>query len=75
MTLGFTCILDVKSQFSHCILVCFTRKSKCEVEGELSAKCREVLKILFEELIPKAGNAEAKVFYLKMKGRGRDSRL
>lgn len=39
-----------------------------KVEGELSGKCREVLKILFEELIPKAGSSESKVFYLKMKG-------
>ena len=28
----------------------------------------QVLKILFEELIPKAGSSESKVFYLKMKG-------
>ncbi|CAK9114055.1 Protein BMH2 [Durusdinium trenchii] len=40
-----------------------------KVESELSGKCREVLKILFEELIPKAGSSESKVFYLKMKGR------
>jgi hypothetical protein len=30
-----------------------------------------VLKILFEELIPKAGSSESKVFYLKMKGEPR----
>ncbi|CAJ1427766.1 unnamed protein product [Effrenium voratum] len=39
-----------------------------KVEAELNGKCREVLKILFDELIPKAGSSESKVFYLKMKG-------
>ncbi|XP_070821951.1 14-3-3 protein beta/alpha-B-like [Chaetodon trifascialis] len=38
------------------------------IEAELENICREVLGLLEESLIPKAGAAESKVFYLKMKG-------
>ncbi|CAE7734569.1 BMH2 [Symbiodinium sp. CCMP2592] len=44
------------------------QKYREKVETELANKCREALKILFEELIPKAGTSDSKVFYLKMKG-------
>lgn len=39
-----------------------------KVEVELRDICQNVLNLLDEHLIKKAGNAESKVFYLKMKG-------
>lgn len=39
-----------------------------QVEQELNDICQDVLKLLDEFLIVKAGAAESKVFYLKMKG-------
>jgi len=39
-----------------------------KVEGELRDICQDVLGLLDQFLIPKASNAESKVFYLKMKG-------
>jgi len=39
-----------------------------KVEKELRDICNDVLSLLGEYLIPKASNAESKVFYLKMKG-------
>jgi len=39
-----------------------------KVETELRDICQDVLRLLDEYLIPKASNAESKVFYLKMKG-------
>lgn len=39
-----------------------------KVEGELKEICNDVLGLLDKYLIPKASNAESKVFYLKMKG-------
>merc|ERR1711973_302784 len=39
-----------------------------KVEGELKDICNDVLGLLDKFLIPKASNAESKVFYLKMKG-------
>jgi 14-3-3 protein beta/theta/zeta len=39
-----------------------------KVEAELREICQEVLNLLDKFLIPKASNAESKVFYLKMKG-------
>jgi len=39
-----------------------------KVEGELKEICNDVLNLLDKYLIPKASNAESKVFYLKMKG-------
>merc|ERR1711997_966789 len=39
-----------------------------KVEGELRDICKDVLGLLDQYLIPKASNAESKVFYLKMKG-------
>jgi len=39
-----------------------------KIEKELKDICNEVLSLLDKFLIPKAGNAESKVFYLKMKG-------
>uniref|UniRef100_A0AC35UH83 14_3_3 domain-containing protein n=1 Tax=Rhabditophanes sp. KR3021 TaxID=114890 RepID=A0AC35UH83_9BILA len=38
------------------------------IEGELRSICLDVLDLLEKFLIPKAGNPESKVFYLKMKG-------
>jgi len=38
------------------------------VEKELKEICQDVLSLLDKHLIPKAGNPESKVFYLKMKG-------
>ena len=39
-----------------------------KVEKELKEICYDVLGLLDKQLIPKASNAESKVFYLKMKG-------
>lgn len=39
-----------------------------KVEKELKEICKDVLLLLDNYLIPKAGNPESKVFYLKMKG-------
>jgi 14-3-3 protein beta/theta/zeta len=39
-----------------------------KVEKELKDICQDVLNLLDNHLIPKAGNPESKVFYLKMKG-------
>ena len=39
-----------------------------KVENELRDICNDVLRLLDDFLIPKASNAESKVFYLKMKG-------
>jgi len=38
------------------------------VEKELKDVCQEVLSLLDQHLVPKAGTPESKVFYLKMKG-------
>merc|ERR1712036_131632 len=39
-----------------------------KIEKELNDICGDVLSLLDKHLIPKASNAESKVFYLKMKG-------
>merc|ERR1712047_159863 len=39
-----------------------------KIEKELNDICGDVLNLLDKHLIPKASNAESKVFYLKMKG-------
>merc|ERR1712139_146476 len=39
-----------------------------KIETEIKEKCNDVLKLLNGFLIPKAGNDESKVFYMKMKG-------
>lgn len=44
------------------------KQYKTKVEEELLKLCNEILALLDDTLIPKAGNAEAKVFYYKMKG-------
>jgi len=44
------------------------REYREKVEKELREICNDVLSLLDKFLIPKASNAESKVFYLKMKG-------
>jgi 14-3-3 protein beta/theta/zeta len=44
------------------------REYRVQIEAELQAVCDEVLKLLDQHLVPKASNAESRVFYLKMKG-------
>lgn len=39
-----------------------------KIEGELEGICNDVLTLLDTSLIPNSKNAEAKVFFLKMKG-------
>ncbi|KAF3324193.1 14-3-3-like protein A [Carex littledalei] len=39
-----------------------------KIEAELSKICEGILKLLESHLVPSAGGAESKVFYLKMKG-------
>jgi 14-3-3 protein epsilon len=41
---------------------------KAKIEGELNKYCNEILNLIDTQLIQKASNAEAKVFYHKMKG-------
>ncbi len=41
---------------------------KAKIEAELNKYCNEILSLIDEKLIPKAGVPEAKVFYHKMKG-------
>ncbi len=41
---------------------------KAKIEGELNKYCNEILNLIDNQLILKANNAEAKVFYYKMKG-------
>jgi 14-3-3 protein beta/theta/zeta len=45
-----------------------TKEYREKVETELKDICEDVLSLLDKYLIPRAGNAESKVFYLKMKG-------
>jgi len=44
------------------------REYRVKIEAELQEICQDVLKLLGDFLIPKATQAESKVFYLKMKG-------
>lgn len=44
------------------------REYREKIETELRDICKDVLALLDKFLIPKASNAESKVFYLKMKG-------
>jgi len=44
------------------------RGYRIKIEQELNEKCLDVLNLLDNELVPKASNDEATVFYLKMKG-------
>uniref|UniRef100_A0A3B5KF61 Tyrosine 3-monooxygenase/tryptophan 5-monooxygenase activation protein, beta polypeptide a n=1 Tax=Takifugu rubripes TaxID=31033 RepID=A0A3B5KF61_TAKRU len=44
------------------------REYRVKIETELQEICQDVLTLLSEYLIPKATQAESKVFYLKMKG-------
>jgi len=44
------------------------REYREKVEKELRDICYDVLNLLDKYLVPKASNAESKVFYLKMKG-------
>jgi len=44
------------------------REYREKIENELREICQDVLELLDKFLIPKASNAESKVFYLKMKG-------
>ena len=44
------------------------REYREKIETELRDICKDVLSLLDKFLIPKASNAESKVFYLKMKG-------
>merc|ERR1712139_364600 len=42
---------------------------KSKIEGELNKFCNDIIKVLDEHLVEKAGSdEESKVFYLKMKG-------
>ena len=43
------------------------RTYKTKVEGELDNVCNDIITLLDENLIKKASNSEASVFYLKMK--------
>lgn len=41
---------------------------KEKVEGELRSFCREILRVIDNDLIPKTSSDEGKVFFIKMKG-------
>ncbi|XP_008322335.1 14-3-3 protein zeta [Cynoglossus semilaevis] len=53
-----------KSDYKQSLVI----EYKTTIEKELKDICREVLKLLDAYLIPKAKEAQSKVFYLKMKG-------
>lgn len=44
------------------------KEYRAKIEAELSKICEGILKLLDSHLVPAAGAAESKVFYLKMKG-------
>ncbi|EPS59645.1 14-3-3 protein, partial [Genlisea aurea] len=44
------------------------KEYRARIEAELSKICNGILHLLENQLIPSAGSAESKVFYLKMKG-------
>ena len=46
----------------------FAEMYRAKIEKELKDICEEVLSLIDRHLIPKASNAESKVFYHKMKG-------
>ncbi|CAG6016058.1 14-3-3 protein zeta-like [Menidia menidia] len=48
--------------------VAMVKEYREKIEKELKDICHDVLELLDKYLIPKATNAESKVFYLKMKG-------
>jgi 14-3-3 protein epsilon len=50
---------------SHVVLI---KEYRGKIEAELSKICDGILKLLESHLVPSAGGAESKVFYLKMKG-------
>ncbi|KAJ1701408.1 hypothetical protein LUZ63_001187 [Rhynchospora breviuscula] len=50
---------------SHVTLI---KEYRGKIEAELSKICDGILKLLDSHLVPSAGGAESKVFYLKMKG-------
>lgn len=54
-----------KGNTSH---VDITKEYRSKIEGELNDICRDILKILEENLIQSAKTDESKVFYYKMKG-------
>merc|ERR1711916_233834 len=57
---------DAKGLESHVGLI---KGYRARIEGELSTICNEVIKLLEDKLVPACNaDAEAKVFYLKMKG-------
>jgi len=56
---------DQKGDERHVSLI---KGYRGKIEAELAGICAEILRILETELIPKASNPEAKVFYHKMKG-------
>lgn len=41
---------------------------KAKIEAELNKYCSDILNLIDSQLIAKASNSEAKVFYYKMKG-------
>lgn len=41
---------------------------RADVEAELRRRCDDILEVIDGDLVPRAGNSEARVFYLKMKG-------
>lgn len=44
------------------------KEYKKKIEEELSTFCNDILKLIDDYLLPKAGDSESKIFYLKMKG-------
>jgi 14-3-3 protein epsilon len=44
------------------------QKFRVQVEHEMKKVCNEVMDLLYKHLVPNAAAAEAKVYFLKMKG-------
>jgi len=44
------------------------KEFRSKIEGEINAICQDIIGLLDKSVLPLAGSAESKVYYLKMKG-------
>ena len=60
--------VELESEGGNKHKVAMVKEYRVKIENELNDICSNLLSLLDQYLIPKADNAESKVFYLKMKG-------